>query len=142
MEIPDYDKMLNEAEEKLPKINIDRKRFEIPRVRGRFEGNKTIITNINELLDSLHRPINMIIKFINKSLAVPTEYDGTRLTLKARILPQRINEKVLDFAKQFVLCEECGKPDTKIIEEDGQFYMRCMACATKTSIKNYDLIRE
>ena len=137
-----YDDMLDNAIEKLPKISIDKKRFEIPRVRGKFEGNKTIITNINNIVSILHRPINMLVKFISKALAVPIDYDGSRLILKAKILPQRINEKILDFAKQYVICAKCGKPDTEIIEENGQYFIRCMACGEKEIAKNPDMIKE
>jgi len=137
-----YEAMLDDAIEKLPKISSDKKRFEIPRVRGRFEGNKTIITNINNIISILHRPLNMLVKYISKALAVPTEYDGNRLILKAKILPQRINEKILEFAKQFVICEECGKPDSNIIEEKGIYYLRCMACGAKNKIKNQEIVKE
>lgn len=138
----EYDKLLDIAIEKLPKISSDKKRFEIPRVKGRFEGNKTIINNINQIISVLNRPINMLIKYISKTLAVPIDYDGNRIILKAKILPQRINERILEFAKDFVVCAECGKPDTKIIEEERQFLLKCTACGTKNKIKNYDLVRE
>lgn len=136
----DYEKLLDNAITKLPKISYDHQRFEIPRVRGRFEGNKTIINNFSTIASTLRRPDNVLIKYLSRTLAVPMEYDGTRLSIKGRILPQRVNEKILEFAKLYVVCDECGKPDTNMIEEDGIYYIRCMACGEKKVVKNYELL--
>ena len=41
----EYEKLLKEAYGKLPDIQSERSRFEIPKVRGHMQGNKTIISN-------------------------------------------------------------------------------------------------
>lgn len=130
-----YNKLLDIAIEKLPKISSNKERFEIPRVTGRFERNKTIINNFNQIASVFNRPANLLIKYLSKSLAVPIDYDNQRIILKGRILPQRINEKMLEFAKLFVVCEDCGKPDTQIVEENGNYFLRCQACGSKLAIK-------
>lgn len=136
----EYEKLLENALEKLPKISVDKQRFEIPRVKGKFEGNKTIINNFNNIVSTLRRPEKVLIKYLSRTLATTMIYRNNRLIINGRILPQRINEKILEFAKLYVICEECGKPDTNIIKENDLHYIKCMACGDKKLVKNYDVL--
>ena len=39
------------------------------------------------------------------------------------------------YCTDFVLCRECGKPDTQLTKEDRVHIMKCMACGAKHPIK-------
>ena len=38
------------------------------------------------------------------------------------------------YAKEFVICKECGKPDTQIEKEDRLSFLHCLACGAKHPI--------
>jgi translation initiation factor 2 subunit 2 len=46
-----------------------------------------------------------------------------------------VDKKIELYAKEYVLCPECGKPDTKFLREDRFLFLRCEACGWKHPIK-------
>jgi len=130
--------MLKKGRSELPESAFYAERFEIPKVRGHLEGNKTVISNFVQLADTLQRPVNHFLKYLLRELATPGVMRGALLLLGAKVPASRINEKVRKYATEFVLCTECGKPDTKIIKEGQLSFLKCMACGAKKSIKTID----
>ena len=107
-----YEKMLEHGMKNLPNTSIEKGRFEMPKVQGHIEGNKTIINNFLQIADQLRRKPEHILKFLQRELATPGIVKEGRLTLGRKIGSVQINEKVEKYAKIFVICRECGKPDT------------------------------
>ena len=60
-------------QEQMPKIVKERQRFEIPKVKGHIQGNKTIIVNINKICSVLGREPKHLLKFLLKELATSGE---------------------------------------------------------------------
>ncbi len=132
----DYQKLLKAAKEKLPEMKGTGQRFEIPKVTGHVEGNKTIITNFASMVSIFHRDADHLLKYLQRELATPAVIDGPRLVLGRKLSSQLINTKIENYAKDFVLCKECGKPDTKIIKEDRILSLKCTACGAKQPIRS------
>lgn len=132
----EYEKLLKKAKKELPKELVKKARFEVPRVVGRIEGNKTIILNFAEICSTLGREPNKLLKYLQRELATPAGIDGRRLVLGRKISSNLINEKVEKFAQDFVICKECGKPDTKLIKEERILMKKCMACGAKHPVKS------
>ncbi|MFC1723631.1 translation initiation factor IF-2 subunit beta [Nanoarchaeota archaeon] len=132
----DYEKLLDKARDELPESVFESVRFEIPKVQGHIQGNKTIISNFNVIASTLGRPPEHILKYILKELATPGILKFHNLVLGAKVPAIRINEKIRKYATEFVLCTDCGKPDTKIIKEGDISYMRCQACGSKHPVKS------
>ena len=64
----DYENMLKEGKSKLPEISVSKERFEVPKVKGHIEGNKTIIES--EILSRGYyiKPIGkQVIKIVDKA---------------------------------------------------------------------------
>jgi translation initiation factor 2 subunit 2 len=131
-----YEDLLKDAKEKLPNIQENSERFEIPKVKGHIQGNKTIITNIPQIVAKLGRPQEQLIKFLQRELATPAVLDGPRLVFGRKLPSGIINKKIELYCKEFVLCKECGKPDTKMIKEGRVMLLRCTACGAKQPIKS------
>jgi len=130
----DYSKLLKRARENLPESVFVKERFEIPKVLGHIQGNKTIITNFNQITSHLRRDPKHMLKFILKELATPGIFKNDSLIFGSKVPASKINEKVKKYIMTYVLCQECGKPDTKIDEEKGVYYLKCMACGQKHSV--------
>lgn len=132
----DYMDMLKDVRKDLPEAVFIKERFEIPRVLGHIQGNRTIITNFLQIASTLRRDINHLLKYVLKELATPGEIKKSgALILGTKVSASRINEKVRQYANEFVLCLECGKPDTKIEKEGSLLYMKCTACGAKNIVK-------
>ena len=132
----DYNQLLSRAYEKMPdKALTKMDRFEIPKVAGHIQGNKTIVSNFTQISSVLGGRHQQVMKFILKELATPGELKGQYLILGSKIPASRINEKIRKYAIEYVICAECGKPDTKIIKEGNLHYKKCMACGSKEVIK-------
>lgn len=131
----EYEKMLEQAHENIKKAEGNTGRFEIPKVEGHFEGKKTIITNFIQVASQLRRKQEHLQKFLLKELATSGQIEGDRLILNNKIPSAKINAKIEDYAKEFVLCKECKKPDTEIIKEDRLTFVHCLACGAKHSVR-------
>ncbi len=132
----DYEKLVERAQERLPKKTQTKERFEVPKVTGHIEGNKTIITNFNQIATTLRRDPKHLLKYLLRELATPGNIDGQRLVLGRKMSSALINEKINKYANEFVICKECGKPDTQIIKEGPVFMLKCTACGAKHPIKS------
>ncbi len=127
--------MLKKAQEKMPKKTEAQERFEIPFVKSFIEGNKTIISNFPQIASALGREIDHLLKYMLRELATPGEMKNNLLILGTKIPANRINEKLAQYSKEFVICKECGKPDTKIIKENDFYFLKCLACGARQPVK-------
>lgn len=130
-----YEEMLDEGMKALPENVVRKERFEIPKVTGHVQGNKTVITNFKEIVGILRREQAHFLKYLLKELATPRIVDGPRLMLSRKVSSSLINTKIESYANTFVLCGTCGKPDTQIIDKEGVLYLKCTACGSQKQIK-------
>ena len=132
----DYKQLLEKGRKELPEsLKTMGGRFEIPKVRGHLEGNKTIISNFFQIADEVNREPSHLLKFLQRELATPAVIKGQRLILGRKLAASQINEKIQLYAKTFVLCPDCGKPDTQLKREDKVLFLKCMACGAKHPIR-------
>lgn len=130
-----YEELLDEAFLKVKKTNSTGERFEIPKAEGHFEGKKTIFTNFLQIASHLRRDQEHFLKFLVKELATSGQLEGDRLILNKKVSSKEINPKIEEYVKEFVVCKQCGKPDTEIIKEDRMNFMHCLACGAKQPIR-------
>ena len=114
---------------------ITKERFDIPKVTGHIQGNKTIISNFSAMCSLLRRLPEQLLKYLQRELATPAEIKGGRLELGRKISSMQINEKIVRYCQDFVLCKECGKPDTQLMKENRVLFMKCTACGAKHPVK-------
>lgn len=131
----DYEKLLEKAYQDVKVVEKGSERFEIPKVEGHIIGNNTFITNFSQIAAYLRRDANHLAKFLQKELAVYGKVEGNRLMLKTKLNSEKVNEKVRKYAKEFVVCPVCGKPDTEVVSEKGIKLKHCLACGAKSPIK-------
>src|SRR3989344_5691037 len=129
-----YEELLDEAYQKVKPIKYG-ERFEIPKIEGHLEGNKTILTNLPQIASYLRRDAQHILKYLLKELATSGSIKENRTLFHRKINSQKINEKIQEYAKEFVICKECSKPDTEVIKEKGFVFLHCLACGAKHSVR-------
>jgi len=128
-----YEKLLDEAYKKVKPVLSSSGRFEVAKAEGYVEGNKTIISNFMQISNYLRRSPAHFAKFLLKELATSGAIEGDRLVLQTKIISSRINEKILLYIKEFVICKECSKPDTELLKEGNYSFTHCLACGAKHS---------
>jgi len=131
-----YEELLDEAYSKVKTVKGTGERFVVPKIEGHIEGKKTILTNFFQIASHIRRNPEHFQKFMLKELAASGQREGDRLVLNIKVPSEKINQKIEDYVKEFVLCKECGKPDTELIKEDRLMFINCLACGAKHSVRS------
>jgi translation initiation factor 2 subunit 2 len=129
-----YDEHLDRALEETPEIEGSADRFSLPDPDVRQEGNVTVYENFRETLDALDREEKHLMKYLQNELGTSATIDERgRLRLTGEFRASRIQEAIETYADGYVLCPECGLPDTRLEKENGAEILRCEACGARSS---------
>ena len=131
-----YEDLLEKAQSELPKTIHGSERFNIDKVKGHLEGNKTVLVNIVKIAKDLGRNPHHLLKYLLRELATPGKFANGRVILGAKVAASIINKKIKKYASEFVFCPECSKPDTSLDEERNVSYIKCLACGAKKPVKS------
>jgi translation initiation factor 2 subunit 2 len=132
----DYNSLLKRALERTPKTAVRSERWEIPKSTALKDGLKTIISNFYEIANSLRREPEHLLKFLLKELATSCDMkDGKRVVIWGNFSPDAINKKIELYVKEYVVCPECTKPDTKLVKEERLVFMVCEACGARHPVR-------
>lgn len=132
-----YDEMLSKAYSELPDVLQSGDRFSIDKVKGHLEGSKTVISNLKQIAKVLNRDPEHLLKYLLRETASAGKFSGSRAIFAAKIGANTFNKKIKKYASEFVICSECGKPDSTLdVERGGISYLKCQACGTKKPVKS------
>ena len=130
----DYKKLLKRGLKRIPESCEDGGRFSVPVPQVMISGARTIITNFVEIAGCLRREPDHLLKFFLKELATKGNIEGQKLTVLGNFSQEHIRKKLDIYVKQFVICPDCSKPDTKLVHEKTGTFMVCEACGAKVPI--------
>jgi translation initiation factor 2 subunit 2 len=132
-----YDDHLDRALEETPDIDGGGDRFDVPDPEVRQEGNVTVFENFRDTVDSLGREPDHVLKFLQNELGTSGHIDESgRGRLTGDFKPRRVAAAIEAYAEEYVLCSECGLPDTRIEREQGVEVLRCEACGARSATEN------
>lgn len=130
----DYDEMLDRGIEQTPDIEGSSERFEVPDPEVRQEGNVTVFENFQAVRRKLDRDEGHVMKFLQDELGTSGHIDESgRARLTGEFNQRRIDEAIEEYTEEFVLCPECGLPDTRLEREQGALILKCDACGARSS---------
>ncbi|MBI4181464.1 MAG: translation initiation factor IF-2 subunit beta [Candidatus Aenigmarchaeota archaeon] len=127
----DYEQMLQRALAQVPQREGSGERFELPKAFLEKAGRRTILVNLDEICQALRREQDHFIKFLLKELATKGEATGGRLFVLGVFSSEQINRKIELYVKTYVICPECGRPDTKLLREEKVYFLKCEACGAR-----------
>ncbi len=130
-----YDELLERAYSMLPEKVISRDRFEIPKVGVQKEGSRTIVKNFGVIAKTINRSEEHLYKYLVRSLGTAGVVESGRLILQGKFTDREIQKEIDDYVKTYVLCKECGAPDTEFVREERVLFVKCLACGAKHSVK-------
>ena len=130
----DYDDMLDRAIEDTPDIESESHRFDVPDPDVRQEGNMTVYENFQATVRRLDREAEHVMKFLQDELGTSGHIDESgRARLTGEFGERRIHGAIEAYTEEFVLCSECGLPDTRLVREQGAVLLRCEACGARSA---------
>jgi len=129
----EYEEMLKKAVKNLPARTETR--FEIPTASVQTGKRQTVLRNFAEIVKTIRRTPQELAKYLFKELAVPGEVRGAELVLQAKVPPSLVNQRIKEYVRDFVICKECGKPDTSLQKLDSYTFIKCEACGAKRPVK-------
>jgi len=131
----EYEKMLEEAYSQLPPEVFKRKRFELPGPNCAVFGSRTVLYNFKEICDTLNRDPTHVLRFLSKEMATAGTIDGTRAIFQGRFDSETFRRLIERYAKEFVICPVCKRPDTKIVKEKRLYFLVCEACGARSPLR-------
>ncbi|MBN2126764.1 MAG: translation initiation factor IF-2 subunit beta [Candidatus Diapherotrites archaeon] len=135
MKEDEYEKLLSKAHLMIPAQEEEKNRLEIPKPSSFVQGKKTIINNFGQIVKVIEREEKHLMKFISKETAAPATLAEGKLSITGKFSAVQMNKIFNSYMKNYVLCPECGKPDTKFSEQNGVKIIKCEACGAVFPLK-------
>jgi translation initiation factor 2 subunit 2 len=131
----DYEKLLKMCMDRLPSECGKGDRFCIPNAEVLIQGARTIFFNFYDVANALRRDPKHLLKFFLKELATSYEEKDKKVIFQGRFPGVLINRKIELYVRNYVLCPNCDKPDTKVVKIDRIEFMKCEACGSRQAVK-------
>ncbi|ORC93260.1 eukaryotic translation initiation factor 5 [Trypanosoma theileri] len=124
-------------------------RYKMPAIQTKVEGSgngiKTVFPNIHDVCLAINRPEEILMKFFQSEIGAQRtvlEKDDKFLIMGSHT-EERVQEKVYDFVRKFVLCRNCRNPETQLFVERGKknaspISLSCGACGKVMRLNDLD----
>ncbi len=123
-----YEELLDRGIEKLPPKIKTKTRFEIPKVETEIEAGRTIITNWKDIISAMNRDQKLLLRFLEHRLGTVGWVSGGKAYFQGKFQKVRLNRLLEFFVNEYIICDVCKRPDTKLVKEKGQLIKKCDAC--------------
>jgi translation initiation factor 2 subunit 2 len=123
-----YEALLKKAYANVTEQGESTDRFIVPEAKVYIEGKTTILENFAEIADVVRRDQDHLMKYLLGELGTAGKIDGTRAIFNGKFESSLINGLVKGYVDDYVICSECGKPDTRLVKDDRVLLLRCDAC--------------
>jgi translation initiation factor 2 subunit 2 len=137
-----YEEYLERALERLPDIRREDERFVVPKPVVSIEGKTTILENFSSIADTLNRSEEHLMKYLLRELGTAGKIEGGRAIFQGRFQAEDIGEQINSYVEEYVLCSECGKPDTQLVKSDRILMLKCEACGAHRPVKKRKVVIE
>jgi translation initiation factor 2 subunit 2 len=123
-----YETLLKKAYANVTEPSESVERFTVPEAKAYIEGKTTVLENFAEIADVVRRDQDHLMKFLLGELGTAGKIDGNRAIFNGKFEPSLINNLIKNYVDDYVICSECGKPDTRLVKDDRVLLLRCDAC--------------
>ena len=130
-----YEALLNKAYENITETSGDEGRFTVPQARVFIEGKTTVLENFGDIASVLRREQDHFMKFLLGELGTSGKIDGNRAVFNGKFEVDQIRSLVAKYTEDYVICSECGKPDTRLVKDGRITLLRCDACGSHRPIR-------
>jgi translation initiation factor 2 subunit 2 len=120
-----YETLLKKAYANVTEPSESVERFTVPEAKAYIEGKTTVLENFAEIADVVRRDQDHLMKFLLGELGTAGKIDGNRAIFNGKFEPSLINNLIKNYVDDYVICSECGKPDTRLVKDDRVLLLRC-----------------
>ncbi|OGS48548.1 MAG: translation initiation factor IF-2 subunit beta [Euryarchaeota archaeon RBG_16_68_13] len=136
MAVPNYETLFQRAKKALPEALSSGERFQIPEAEIVIEGKTTILRNFLDIVEVIRRDPAMVLQYLLRELGTAGAQDGRRVVFQGKVTGPQVADRVKSYVDTYVLCQECGRPDTRLVKEDRVAILECDACGAKRPVKS------
>jgi translation initiation factor 2 subunit 2 len=126
--VESYEALLKKAYAHVTEPSEVHERFTVPEVRSYIEGKTTVLENFTDIADVARREKDHLMKYLLGELGTAGKIDGNRAIFNGKFENSLINGLIKSYVEDYVICSECGKPDTRLVKDDRYLVLRCDAC--------------
>lgn len=130
-----YEQLLARAKKALPDALSSGERFQVPAPDIVYEGKTTILRNFEDIVQAIRRDPDMVLTYLLRELGTAGALEGRRVVFKSKVTNQQVEERIKSYVEAYVLCQECGRPDTRLVKEDRVAMLECDACGARRPVK-------
>lgn len=114
-------------------------RYKMPpittQITGKGNGIHTVFLNMDQVANAIGHPEEIILKYISYELATNLNFKNKSITGKH---DNNIQEKIMDYISNLVLCTKCGNPET-MYEIEGKkkrlkLFSKCASCGYRCEL--------
>lgn len=131
----DYDALLNRGKDELPEKVEGHDRFIVPAAKVTQPGKRTLVANFGDICSKLNRDPYVVAKYLLRELGTAGSLSDGRITLNGTFPAETIDAVIGKYVENLVLCKVCHLPDTQLLKEGKQTFIRCEACGAKYQTK-------
>lgn len=126
--VDSYETLLRKAYSHMPEPSEAHDRFTVPEPKSYIEGKTTVLENFAEIADIARRDQDHLLKYLLGELGTAGKIDGNRAIFNGKFEGSLISGLIKSYVEDYVICSECGKPDTRLVKDDRVTLLRCDAC--------------
>ncbi len=130
----DYKSLLSRAKKELPEPKSSGERWETPQLDVMTEGRATVIRNWPAIVEKLRRDPQHLVTYLLRELGTAGGIEGERVTFQGNLIPRTIQERLESYVQTYVICSECGRPDTHLDKQERTTLLKCEACGAHKPI--------
>lgn len=124
----EYESSLDRALEAVPDIGSAGERLSVPDAVAQPDGAFTRFTNLDAIADALNRDTDHIHRYVQQTLATSGKLEEGVGRYNGNFDARDFERVIDDYTEEYVLCSECGLPDTRLVQENRNLMLRCDAC--------------
>jgi len=130
-----YEQLLSRAKKALPAALSTGERFQVPAPDIVIEGKTTILRNFEDIVGAIRRDPNMVLTYLLRELGTAGATEGRRVVFKSKVTATQVEDRIKSYVEAYVLCQECGRPDTRLVKEARVAMLECDACGARRPVK-------
>lgn len=118
----------------------------ITKVEGSGNGIKTVIPNIHDICLAINRPEEVLMKFFQFEIGAQRNVSAKddKFLLMGSHTSERMQDKIYDFVRKFVLCKHCRNPETAVQLDSGSkshtLSIVCSACGKRSMMDDHRVL--
>lgn len=119
-----------------------RYRYTMPALAVKHEGSskmkKSVIVNLNEVSRAVGRPAEYLLTHLGQSLNAANKIEKDKAYIAGHHDAKLLQQHVLVFIKEFVMCKHCNNPETSCGLEGNKknkiLFLLCKSCGKRTDL--------